>query len=160
MVPDPPRWSFHPRFPSIDEWCYVFGSVGSKNPRAAENSDKSQVLPTPGSGAHLDRSQEQEVWKECPASPGTRAEIKIHEYWGPKTAHTPLHGHHAWWIQIFKVGNRADINCYTSVIPNWHTRKVPQILAVNLFIHKGEGTLLVKGILWKTHTLKGHHSPL
>lgn len=66
IAPDHPHWSFHPTFRSIDQRSCVFGSVGSKNSRASENSwQVTGSTPGSGSGAHLEHSQ----GRECPSPP-------------------------------------------------------------------------------------------
>lgn len=112
IAPDHPHWSFHPTFRSIDQRSWVFGSVGSKNSRASENSW--QVTgSTPGSGAHLDHSQ----GRECPQPPtGLGQGWRATDIEGRGTANTPLHGLHPWWIKMGKWEN-TDISYYTSSLP-------------------------------------------
>lgn len=110
IAPDHPHWSFHPTFRSIDQRSCVFGSVGSKNSRASENSW--QVTgSTPGYGAHLEHSQ----GRECPSPHRARARMKSHEYWGLRDCK-----HSSAWPsplvnQNGKMGKQTDISCYTSL---------------------------------------------
>lgn len=113
----------------------VFGSMDSKNPRAAENSDQSQIL-------HLVLGHIWTIPREmrhediAPAFHGTRAGIKSH---APRDCkHSSAWPSHPWWIKMFRMGNQTDISCYTSSLL-WHTRRTPWILDVNFLMHKRRG---------------------
>lgn len=73
----------------------MFGTMDSKNPRAAENSDKSQILSLAlGHIWTIPRKMRHE--EDAPTSPGTRAGSKSHGHWVLRIAHTPLHDIHPW----------------------------------------------------------------
>ena len=61
----------------------MFGTMGSKNPRAAENSDKSQILRL-ALGHIWTIPREMRHEEGAPASCRTRAGMKSHGYCGPK----------------------------------------------------------------------------
>lgn len=117
----------------------VFGSMGSKNPKAAENSDRSQILHL-ALGHIWAIPREMRYEQNVPAFHGTRAGIKSHVwYWGPRDCkHSSAWPSHPWWIKMFRMGNQIDVSCYTSSL-SWHTRRTPQILDVNLLIHERRG---------------------